>query len=338
VKILRLVEAVEEDALDGPQQVGGRDDHAGRGDQCEHRRGLERTEQHEELPDESVRAGHADGAERDEREQRREHRNDSGDAAIALDEPRVPPLVDHADEEEERARGQTVIDHHHQRALHALHGEREDAEHHEAQMAHRAVGDELLEVGLHERDERAVHDADDRQHQYHRSHRRVHGRRREERYGEPEEAEGAELQHDGGKHDRTGGRRLDVRIGQPGVQREHRHLHREGEEEGAEEPERAALRELRGVERGLVREVRHRRHEALHRDRRLMRAEVHDADQHEQRSDHRVDEELEARVDAPFAPPDPDDEVHRDEHGFPHHVEQEEIERHEDAEHSRREQ
>ena len=35
--------------------------------------------------------------------------------------------------------------------------------------------------------------------------------------------------------------------------------------------------------------------------------------------------------------PDPDDEVHRDEHGLPHHVEQEEVERHEDAEHAGRE-
>jgi hypothetical protein len=68
-----------------------------------------------------------------------------------------------------------------------------------------------------------------------------------------------------------------------------------------------------------------------------MRAEVHDADQHEERADHRVDEELQTRVDAPLAAPDPDDEVHRDEHRLPHHVEEEQVERHEDAEHPGRE-
>ena len=95
--------------------------------------------------------GHADAAERDDREQRREHRHDARDAAVRLDQARVAALVDHADEEEQRARRDAVVDHHHQRALHALHGEREDAEHHEAEVAHRRVGDELLEVRLHQR-------------------------------------------------------------------------------------------------------------------------------------------------------------------------------------------
>ena len=36
-------------------------------------------------------------------------------------QPGVPPLVEHADEEEQRAGRDAVADHHHQRALHALH-------------------------------------------------------------------------------------------------------------------------------------------------------------------------------------------------------------------------
>ena len=98
----------------------------------------ERADQHEELADEAVRARNADAAERDDREHRREHRHDARDAAVGLDQARVPALVDHADEEEQRAGRDAVVDHDHQRALHALHGEREDAEHDEAEVAHRA--------------------------------------------------------------------------------------------------------------------------------------------------------------------------------------------------------
>src|SRR5256886_13256945 len=49
-------------------------------------------------------------------------------------------------------------DHHEQGALDALERERPDAQHHEAEMRHRRIGDELLEVGLHHRHEAAVQD------------------------------------------------------------------------------------------------------------------------------------------------------------------------------------
>ena len=182
----------------------------------------------------------------DERQQRGEHRHDARDAAVGVDQPRVPPLVDHADEEEERAGGDAVVDHDHQRALHALHGEREDAEHHEAEVADRAVRDELLEVRLHERHERAVDDADHREHEDDRAHAsgssRPSGRAARARRRKPNVPSFSMI---AGEDDRARRRRLDVRIGQPGVEREHRHLHREREEEGAEEPERARLRHVR---------------------------------------------------------------------------------------------
>ena len=41
--------------------------------------------------------------------------------------------------------------------------EAEDAEHHESQVADRGVGDQLLDVRLHHRDQRAIDDADDGQ-------------------------------------------------------------------------------------------------------------------------------------------------------------------------------
>ena len=60
----------------------------------------------------------------------------------------------------------------------------------------------------------------------------------------------------------------------------------------------------------------------------------HDADQHQQRADQGVDEELDRREDAVFRAPDADEQGHRDQHQLPEDVEDEEIERHEDAEHA----
>jgi hypothetical protein len=109
-------------------------------------------------------------------------------ASAENDLPRVPPLVDHADQEEQRAGGDAVADHHHQRPLHRLQGHGEDAEHHEAEVRDRRVGDELLEVGLHQRHQRAVDDADHREHERSPSAPCVHGDLGEERHREPQEA------------------------------------------------------------------------------------------------------------------------------------------------------
>ena len=56
-----------------------------------------------------------------------------------------------------------------------------------------------------------------------------------DRQREAQEAVAAHLQHDGGQHHGAAGGRLDVRVGQPGVHRPHRHLHGEGREEGEED-------------------------------------------------------------------------------------------------------
>ena len=138
-------------------------------------------------------------------------------------------------------------------------------------------------------------------------------------------------------------RRLDVRVGQPGMERKHRHLHREREEEGAEEPHAGLRSEPHLRHDRVVGEVRNHLHRAVDHHRGAIHQvwlpggepQVDDGDEHQQRAEHRVDEELEARVDAALAAPDADDEIHRDEHDLPHHVEQEEIARQEDAEHSR---
>ena len=56
----------------------------------------------------------------------------------------------------------------------------------------------------------------------------VASRLREERDGEADQAVGAKLQEDARQDHRAGRRRLRVGIGQPGVEREHRHFHGEG--------------------------------------------------------------------------------------------------------------
>ena len=124
-------------------------------------------------------------------------------------------------------------------------------EHDEAHVRDRRVRDELLDVALHPRDQRAVDDADDREPDDPR--RPVDGGLREQRQRVAHEAEGAELQQHAREHRRARRRRLDVRVGQPGVEREHRHLDREREREHAEQealplPPRAARGRDRQVE------------------------------------------------------------------------------------------
>ena len=65
-----------------------------------------------------------------------------------------------------------------------------------------------------------------------------------------------------------------------------------------------------------------------------MQSEIDDGHQHQQRRQERVNKELDAGVDPSLATPDADYEVHRHQHHFPCHIEEEEIARHEYAEHA----
>src|SRR3989449_581441 len=325
-----LVERIENHPLQRREQVHRGDDHAGRGDGGRQGVRPKRPEQHQELPDEAVRGRKPDGRQRDDRQHRREHRHGLGDPAERLDQTRMPPLVQHTGQEEQRAGRDAVVDHHQEGALDALKRERLDAEHHEAEVRNRRVRDQLLEVGLDHRDQAAVQDADQRERHDDPLYRRMHRDRREERQREPQEAVGAHLEkHPREQHrPRRGG--LHMGIGEPGVEREHRHLDREREEERAEQPE------CDGPESADVRRqvrVRKRVHTGA------LAHEVHeceDCHQHEQRAEEGVQEELDGRVDAALPAPHSDDEVHRNEHHLPHHVEQEKIEGHEHPDHPRR--
>src|SRR5438045_769038 len=70
-------------------------------------------------------------------------------------------IVEDAGKHEQRSGGDAVIQHLIDGAVGSSLSESKDAEDDEAEMAHGRVGDELLEIRLHHRDERAIDDSDD---------------------------------------------------------------------------------------------------------------------------------------------------------------------------------
>ena len=210
--------------------------------------------------------------------------------------------------------------------------QRENAQRAEAQVAHRAVGDQLLHVLLHHADQRAVDDADDREHDQNGDDVLPRGGiGRQQRQREADESVGAHLQQNARQNHRAGRGRFGVRVGQPGVEREHRHLDGKGEEESPEQNRWKCVENCGTTASSVgMSKVNGRAGD-------LMRAIVkrQNRQQHQHRAGQRVEEELDRRVQPAVAAPDADQEVHRHQHHFPEQVEQEEIERHENAQHAR---
>ena len=127
-----------------------------------------------------------------------------------------------------------------------------------------------------------------------------------DRQRESHEAVGAHLQQDRREDDRAGGRRLDVRVGQPGVEREHRHLDREAEEEAEEDPQLQRRRDemadvviLQHAEGGRVAQSL----DVEERDAAVVEeVERQDRQQHQHRAGQRVEEELDRGVQPPRPP------------------------------------
>ncbi len=127
-----------------------------------------------------------------------------------------------------------------------------DAQDDVAHVADRAVGHQLLEVGLGHGREGAVDDVDDAE-QGHPAGQLL-GRPRTDRIGDADDAVAAQLQQHAGQDHADRRRRLDVGVGQPGVEREHRHLDGEADEQEQEHRVLEAGREERlrqGVRSGL---------------------------------------------------------------------------------------
>ena len=123
--------------------------------------GLRGALQHQILADEIVQRRQADGGERGDQEHDRQIRRGRRHAAVGRDFERMAALIQIADQHEQRAGRDAVIQHLIHRAVEPLLRERKDSEHHESQVAHRGIRHQLLHVGLHHRDQRSVDDAGD---------------------------------------------------------------------------------------------------------------------------------------------------------------------------------
>src|SRR6266498_127577 len=101
-------------------------------------------------------------------------------------------------------------------------------------------------------------------------------------------------------------------VWKPGVHRPHGKLHGERSEEGEPQPGLHLRREAMGEE---------------HRDvgGASLPIDRHYGEQHQQRAGERVEEELEARIDATLAAPYSDDEEHRDQPALEEEIEQHEV-------------
>ena len=142
-----------------------------------------------------------------------------------------------------------------------------------------------------------------------------------DRQGETDEAVATELQRDRCQHDGAARRRLDVGIGQPRVHRPHRHLHGERHEERQEH------HHLRRHGDGQLLPVGDREAATA------CTVEIQQRDQHQERTEQRVEEEFHRSVDAVGAAPDADNEEHRDQRRLEEHVEQQRVGRGEHAVH-----
>ncbi|EKD59320.1 MAG: hypothetical protein ACD_55C00074G0001 [uncultured bacterium] len=107
------------------------------------------------------------------------------------------------------------------------------------------------------------------------------------------------------------------------MQREHRDLDGEGQCEGQEHPHLGGRVEVQFPEADDA-EVAAAR----------LEVKGDQCDQHEERTDRGVDEELDCSVNPVLAAPDTDHEVHRDQHHFPVDVEEEEVERDKGSDHA----
>src|SRR5467141_3913467 len=189
-------------------------------------------------------------------------------------------------------------------------------------MADRRIRDELFQIRLHHRYQRAVNNADDRQHRDPAC--RTPRSLREERQAEANHAVGAHLQQHARQHHRAGRGRFHVRIRQPGVQREKRHLDRKSEEERQEEEHLGSWRELKAALRD--RRVQQRLNRGQIKCARSV-VEPDDADQHEDRAGHGEEHKLHRGIDAALVAPDADQQGHRNQHHFPEKEKEEKVQR-----------
>ena len=174
---------------------------------------------------------------------------------------------------------------------------------------------------MHHRYQCAVNDADDSQRDYQRRIR--HRRIREERQTKSDDAVGAHFQQHAGQNNTADCRCLNVRVWQPCMEWEQRTFNRECDKKRQEQEIR--VRESAGffIER--------QQREAIV----VLEVKVEDANEHECAACHCVEDKLDGGVNAPLSAPNADEKIHRNQHGFPEHEEEEQIQGAKHAEHPR---
>ena len=140
----------------------------------------------------------------------------------------------------------------------------------------------------------------------------------EQRQAQAQHPEGADLVQHADQQHRGARRGLSGRVGQPRVQRPHRGLDREGDEEPEEQPLLQVGADVHADQGGVVERAR-----TVLVDRQDV--EPDQRGEHEQAAEQRVQEELDGRVLPLGAAVAPDEEVHRDQHRLEQHVEQEDV-------------
>src|ERR1051326_3201257 len=327
-EVLAIGHLAKHRALVQPQKVSRAQDHTGHGEVGPDAVGFERALQDREFADESVEQRQAGGAEHRDRENDRELGHHVRNAAVLFDFAGVAALVNDADHHEEHAGRDAVIHLLDHAARDAVRVERKNAERAEPEMAYRRVGDQLFPVRLHQADQRAVNDGDDGKNREDLHNALIDAGLGQQRERKAQESASSHLQQDGGQDHGAGRGRFHMRVGEPGVEGEHRHLDRKSDEEA---PEDDVLELQRQIELHEIRDFEGVEAELLE----VLEIQRQDAEQHQDASRQRVEEEFDGGVEFSRAAPHADDEVHRHQHELPENVEEEEIERNENADHAR---
>ena len=307
-----------EHSLICPQQIHGGQDHARSSSHCPPAIRLKCAQQDQKLPDKAVQPRQPDGRQHHHHEHARHQRHASLQTAQLGDLAGVATLVDEPHQKEQRASGKPVVHHLQDASLQALDVEGERAQDDETQMSHRGVSHEPFQVSLHGSHDRPVEDADHAEREKQRS--EIAGGFGEEIQPETQKPVSAELQQNPRQDDRSSCGGFRVGIGQPSVKRKQRHFHGERQSERQKHPAGCGGGER--LRSGDLNEVEGNRAAG---GRGMQEDEAHDADQHDRRTQHRVEEEFDSGITSVFVPPLADEEIHRHQHHLKEHEEQKQV-------------
>jgi len=322
------IERAIEDALQHPEQIAGGQNHRQNRDGGNHRPDAETAREGDVLRHEARQPRQAERGETGKGEERRQQRHTLGDSAENGDFARVRVIVDDADAEEEHPGNDAMTEH-----LDRRPGQRRRSEHHTAgsrrrrhaeqdyaHVAHTGVRNQLLHVRLHETDARAVENVNDRE--YRQPAGELVQAHRQQREADADQAIRAHLEQDARQDHAHFGGRVGMGVGQPGMEREHRYLYGESQED---QQERQQLQADGNTQKRccaadqVLREIDHTGRRAA-----LAEIQHQDTNQHEDAAKERIQQELPGRIDAPrhavfdgFVAPDADEQEHRGQLDFP---------------------